>query len=57
MPPKECFYLSLKDGKRDKSDGHISDKQYEHLKNVWKIFNFNTFEDFHDRYLKKDVYY
>ena len=26
-----------------------------HLQNVWKIFNFNTFEDFHNHYLKKDV--
>ena len=26
-----------------------------HLQNVWKIFNFNTFEDFHDHYLEKDV--
>ena len=22
---------------------------------VWNIFNFNTFEDFHNHYLKKDV--
>ena len=42
------FYSSLKDGKHDRSNGHISDEQYLHLQNVWKIFNFNTFEDFHD---------
>ena len=30
LPPKECFYSSLKDGKRYKSDGHISDEQYLH---------------------------
>ena len=24
-------------------------------KNVWDTFNFNTFEDFHNHYLKKDV--
>ena len=34
LPPKECFYSSLRDGKRDRSDGHISNNQYEHLKNV-----------------------
>ena len=45
----------LKDGKRDNSDGHISDKQYSHLKNVWEEFNFNTFRDFHNHYWKKDV--
>ena len=25
------------------------------LQNVWNTFNFNTFKDFHDHYLKKDV--
>ena len=53
--PQECFYSSLRDGKSDKCDGHISDKQYLHLQNVWDAFNFNIFEDFHNHYLKKDV--
>ena len=53
LPEKECFYSSLNDGKRDKSNGHISDEQYQHLQNVWNISNFNTFEDFHNHYLKK----
>ena len=26
-----------------------------HLQNVWNTFNFNTFRDFHNHYLKKDV--
>ena len=52
---KKYFYSSLRDGKRDNSDGHISDEQHLHLQNVWEEFNFNTFEDFHDHYLKKDV--
>ena len=55
LPPKECFYSSINDGKRNKGNGHISNEQYQHLQNVWDIFNFNTFEDFHDHYLKKDV--
>ena len=55
LPKKKYFYSSLRDGKRDRSDGHISDEQYQHLQNVWDIFNFNTFEDFHNHYLKKDV--
>ena len=29
LPDKKCFYLSLRDGKRDKSDGHISNEQYQ----------------------------
>ena len=28
LPPKEAFYSSLDDGKREKADGHISDEQY-----------------------------
>ena len=52
LPPKECFYSLLKDGKRDNSDGHNSDEQHLHLQNVWEAFNFNTFKDFHDHYLK-----
>ena len=48
LPEEKYFYSTIKDGKRDRSDGHISDEQYQHLQNVWDIFNFNTFEDFHD---------
>ena len=55
LPEKKYFYSSLRDGKRDRSNGHISNEQYQHLQNVWNTFNFNTFEDFHDHYLKKDV--
>ena len=50
-----CFYSSIDDGKRGKGDGHISNNQYLHLKNVWKEFNFNTFRDYHNHYLKKDI--
>ena len=55
LPPKECSYSSIKDGKRDNDNGHISNEQYLHLQNVWNTFNFNTFRDFHNHYLKKDV--
>ena len=57
LPPKEAFYSSLNDGKRGKGDGHISDEQYLHLKNVWNTFNFKTFKDYHNHYLKKMYYY
>ena len=46
IPKKKHFYSSLKDGKRDKSNGHISDEQYQHLQNVWDTFNFNIFKIF-----------
>ena len=55
LPEKKYFYSSLKDVKRDRSNGHISDEQYLHLQNVWNIFNVKTFEDFYNRYLKKDI--
>ena len=55
LPPKEYFYSSIKDGKIDNDNGYISDYQYSHLKNAWNTFSFNTFEDFHNHYLKKDV--
>ena len=42
---------------KEKSNGHISNEQYQHLQNVWDTFNFNTFEDFHNHYLKKMYYY
>ena len=34
LPPKECFYLSINDGKRNKGNGHISKEHYQHLQNV-----------------------
>ena len=52
---KKFFYSSLRDGQRDNNDEHICDEQYLHLQNVWDTINFNTFEDFHDDCLKKDV--
>ena len=55
LPEKKYFYSSINDGKRNKGNEHISNEQCQHLQNVWKIFNFNTFKDFHDHYLKKDV--
>ena len=55
LPEKNYFYSSINDGKRNKGNGHISNEHYSHLQNVWKIFIFNTFKDFHDHYLKNDV--
>ena len=55
LPPKESFYSSIDDEKRDKGDGHISTSQYLHLKLVWNKFGFKTFKDFHNHYLKRDV--
>ena len=48
LPPKEAFYSQL-------NDNHISDKDYDHAKKVWKTFNCETMRDYHDLYLKTDV--
>lgn len=55
LPPKDAFYSRLNSNKRGKDNGHITNSQYNNLKNVWNIFNFKTFKDFHIHYLKKDV--
>ena len=31
LPEKKYFYLSINDGKRNKSNGHIFNEQYSHL--------------------------
>ena len=36
LPPKECVYSSINDGKRNKGSGHISNEQDQHLQNVWR---------------------
>ena len=33
----------------------ISDKEYEHVLNVWNKFEMKTMKDYHDLYLKCDV--
>ena len=48
VPSKEAFYSKL-------YDEEISDKDYEHANNVWKTFNCQTLQDYHDLYLKTDV--
>ena len=54
LPEKKYFYSSLRYGKRDRSDGHISDEQYQHLQNVWDIFNFNSSRIILGCYVKND---
>ena len=48
LPPKEAFYSQL-------NDCHISDKDYDHAKKVWKAFDCKTMKDYHNLYLKTDV--
>ena len=45
---KEKFYSSLTDSK-------ITDKEYEHVLNVWNKFEMKTMKDYHELYMKCDV--
>ena len=49
LPRKEEFYGPLTNRK-------ISDKEYEHVLNVWKKFEMKTRENYHDLYLKCQVF-
>ena len=43
------FYSFLK-------DGCISEKDYSHAPNVWNKFKMKSLGDYHDLYLKTDVF-
>ena len=48
LPPKDAFHSIL-------NDSEISEEDYIHAQNVWKIFDMKTMRDYHDLYLKSDV--
>ncbi|PFX14317.1 hypothetical protein AWC38_SpisGene21541 [Stylophora pistillata] len=48
LPPKEAFFSVL-------SGRGISDKDYTHAQNVWKVFGCKTFRDYHNLYNRSDV--
>ena len=50
LPSKDKFYSSLT------QDG-ISDKNYEHVVNVWKTFDEKSMKNYNDLYLKCNVFY
>ena len=49
LPNKEEFYGPL-------TNREISGKEYEHVLNVWKKFEMKTRENYHDLYLKCQVF-
>ena len=48
IPPKEVFYstLNLED---------ISDEDYEHVQNVWNVFEIKNGGEYHDLYVQSDT--
>ena len=60
LPARKYFYSSTKDGKIGDdgkiSDGHISVKDYFTFEKTWDKFEMGNMRDYHDHYLKKDVF-
>lgn len=50
LQSKEKFYSQL-------NDSHISNEDYEHAQNIWKVFNCETIQDYLDIYLRTDVFF
>ena len=48
LPPREAFYSQLK-------NESISEEDYQHALNVWRVFKVKSFEEYHDLYLKTDI--
>ena len=48
LPSKEKSYNIL-------NDKHITDEEYEHAKEVWKVFDLKDMGEYHDLYLVGDV--
>ena len=48
IPPKEAFHSNL-------NLENISDEDYAHAQNVWKVFEINNRGEYHDLYVKSDT--
>jgi len=48
LPPKDQFYSML-------YEQDITDNDYAHAQNVWQHFGMQSFQEYHDLYLKTDV--
>ena len=61
LPPKEDFISHLSHGTRDyeelvEQDRKELDEGYQHAQAMWRHFGMRTFQEYHDLYLKTDVY-
>ena len=48
LPPRECFYSSL-------TEEDITEEEFDHAQNVWREFEMESLENYHDVYLLTDV--
>ena len=48
LPKKEDWFSTL-------TQKDITEEEYSHAKNVWKVYKCKTFKDYHNLYLKTDV--
>ena len=59
MPARKYFYSSTKDRKigddGEKSDGHITFKDYLTCEKIWNKFDIEDMGDYHNHYLKKYI--
>ena len=59
MPARKYFYSSTKDRKigddGEKSDGHITFKDYLTCEKIWNKFDIEDMGDYHNHYLKKHI--
>ena len=57
LPARKYFFSSTKNGSNGKmSDGHVSIKDYMTCEKIWNKFNMKNMSDYHDHYLKKDLF-
>ena len=60
LSDRKCFYNSKKDGTTDddgkKLDGQVSFEDYLTYKKIWDEFGMKNMGDYHDHYLKEDVF-
>ena len=61
LPARKYFFSSTKKGKIDNdgkiSDCHLSIEDYLMCEKIWNKFKMKNMGDYHDHYLKKDVFF
>ena len=48
LPTKDEFFSVL-------NDQHVTNREYDHARKVWEIFNLKNMGEYHDLYLKSDL--